>query len=162
MKKFIILSLSVFSIIFLFGCGLRDESESGIQKEPDPRDIAFQELTTAQVKRVYIVAYNGCLGGNPQKLAELTYDDMDSLTALLNQVELTGEPSDSFTDITGMYWEMYRIELENGQEFDFAAHPEFYVIDLKGFEANKELGTEIFRQYHDWNRKYFPEDYSDD
>lgn len=160
MKKFVIILLSMFSILFLFACGAAEENATDIQREPAPKEIDFQELTTAQVKRVYIVA-NRSFYRIPIKWAEMTYDDMDSLVALLNQVVPVGEASDRFTDKTGSDWHMYRIELYNGQEFDFACDDDYYVIDLKGYDGDSEIGMELFRQYHGWCEKYFPEDYSD-
>ncbi|MCD7835846.1 MAG: hypothetical protein LUG83_04225 [Lachnospiraceae bacterium] len=158
MNKFVIICLTIFSSIFLFGCSLRVESESDSETEPDPKAIDFQSLTTSQVNRVYIVSYMN-KRRDLVKLAELTYDDIDALVELLNQIELNGEASDRFTDVTGMYWHMYRIELDNGQEFDFAADNHFYVIDLKGFDADAETGSAILRQYGAWSEEYFPEDY---
>lgn len=160
MKKFIIILLSVFAILFLFGCSLRYESEAGSPETLDPMSIDFQRITTAQVERVYIV-YHHSFYHNPTKWAELTYDDMDSLTALLNQVELIGEPSDKFTDKTGQNWHMYRIELYNEQEFDFASDDYWYVIDSKGYEGAEDIGLEFLNQYYDWCEKYFPEYNSD-
>jgi len=160
MKKSIVILLSVSIMFFLLGCSLKDESKTDIQEKPDPKEIDFEGLETSQVKRVYIVFPWSFYGAAPTKWAELTYDDMDSLVALLNQVELTGEPSDKFTDATGTDWHMYRIELYNGQEFDFANDNRYYVIDMNGYDADADVGSELRSQYYDWTKKYFPDDYS--
>lgn len=149
MKKSIITLLSVLSTFFLFGCAQINIFNSEY--------IDFSRLTVSDIKRVYIFSY-GNRYRDFTKLAELTYDDIESLIPLLNQVELTGEPSEEFQDVPAMYWEMYRIELESGQEFDFAANKSYYVIDMNGYAADETVGNEIFLQSREWCRKYFPED----
>lgn len=147
MKKYIILLMSIFSMLFLFGCG---------QKEAGPKDIDFQGLTASQIKRVYIFSY-GNRYSDIRKMAELTDDDINSLVLHLNLVELSDGPTDHFRQVT----EMYRIELTDGQKFDFAADNHFYVIDGKGYAARADLGSEFYKQYHEWDEEYFPENYPD-
>jgi len=150
LKKFVITFLLILNILFLFGCA----GINGLNS----KHTDFSRLDISDIKRVYIFSC-GNRYRDSTKLAELTYDDVESLIALLNQVELTGNPTEEFQDSPGMYWEMYRIELYNGQEFDFAANKNYYVINMNGYVADESVGNEIFLQNREWCKKYFPEDY---
>lgn len=149
LKKIVIALVSALSVFFLFGCA----QISSLNTD----HINFSKLTVDRVKRVYIVAY-GSRYRDTLTLAELTYDDIDSLIPLLNQVELTGELTEEFKDVPAMYWYMYRIELYNGQEFDFAANKNYYVLNMQGYAAEEETGNQILLQYRELCKKYFPED----
>lgn len=151
MKKYIIVLISIISMCFLSGCSLNGKSDS---------DIDFKGLTASQVKRVYIFSSENRYS-DIRKLAELSDEDINTLVLHLNLVELSGEPTDQYKQVTEMYWEMYRVELTDGRKFDFSADNHFYVIDGKGYAARSDLGSEIFKQYHEWDEEYFPENYSD-
>lgn len=151
LKKLIVILLSVLSMFFLFGCGLYEDS--------DPKSIDFEGLTASQIKRVYIFSSQNRYS-DIRKLSELTDEDINSLVLHLNLVEL-GEATDQYRQVTEMYWEMYRIELTDGRRFDFSADHHFYVIDGIGYAARPDLGSEIYKQYLEWDKEYFPENVSD-
>ncbi|MCD7835845.1 MAG: hypothetical protein LUG83_04220 [Lachnospiraceae bacterium] len=150
MKKITIL-FSILCMLLLSGCGLGGENAS--------ENIDFKGLTASQVKRVYIFS-SANRGSDTRKLAELSEEDINSLVLHLNLVELSGDATEHYKQVTEMYWEMYRIELTDGQKFDFAADNHFYVIDGNGYEARTDLGSEIYKQYLEWDEEYFPENYS--
>ena len=150
MKK--CLALVLFLCLLLTGCGK--------EKELDPKDIDFKNITREDIKKVYIVASHNFYR-NPRVMAELMDEEIDELIPLLNKIELKGEASDRFTDIAGVWWDKYVIKLNNGQEFDFAfgGYPYFYVINRQGFDADEEVGRALNSTYFEWDEEYFPLDY---
>lgn len=150
MKKLLTILLSVLSTLLLSGCTLINAFSSEY--------IDFSRLEISDIKHIYIVAY-GSRYKDYTKMAELTYDDIETLLPLLNQVELAGEATDEFQNVPAMYWQMYRIELENGREFDFAANKNYYAVNMAGYVADENIGNEILLQSREWCKKYFPEDY---
>jgi len=153
LKRFIVVLILIFGMCSLSECSLNNDSSS--------KDIDFEELTASQIKRVYLFSYENRYS-DIRKMAELSDEDINSLVLHLNLVELSGEPTDQYKQVTEMYWEMYRIELTDGRRFDFSADNHFYVIDCEGYAARADLGSEFYKQYHEWDREYFPENYQND
>ena len=99
---------------------------------------------------------------HPDRQAVLNPEDTQTLAQLLPKIALTGSPARILMAET--YGPQFRIQMKNGDSFEFSCYSQHYIFNGWGYPAkNTEL---IYRQLYDLyqstgSRSYFPEERGD-
>ena len=114
-------------------------------------ESATSTLPVSEVKNVVLYSIAGA------KQQELSESEKSEVLDALAKVEWSETGSQSYLNHDGGLALMFRLELENGQEIDFAACNPFYIIDAMGYKAEYKICDAISDLYWQLVAEHFPE-----
>lgn len=118
-----------------------------------PQDKYFENFDGAQVQNIVVYPWFA----SEMTEAVISESDKEKMIELLERVRLIGKSERDGFYLQGGFFGMFRIELTNGNRFEFAANCPYYVIDWKRWYKTEDTENchAIYDLYYELVEKYF-------